>query len=77
MADIYRAFQFLNESLELNLTDEILTQSEMEMKRAWADERNHSIGDPDDWEFFAHLVPRSGDKTLYPPKLPSARLAKD
>lgn len=76
MADIYRAFQFLNESLELNLSDEHLAMAEAQMKKVWANERNHSLGDPDDWEFFSHLVPRSGDKTAYPAKLPSAPLAK-
>ncbi|MGI8838856.1 MAG: hypothetical protein ACR2H4_19780 [Pyrinomonadaceae bacterium] len=64
MAAVFGAYKFLNQSLGLKLSDPQISKVEREFKVAWAKRRDYGnrMVEPDDWEFFAHLVPRQKKK---------------
>ena len=67
MADIFKAYQFLNETLDLKLSTAKLVGAEREMKAMWMKKNGFNTktdtSKVDDWEFFAYLVPRKIKRT--------------
>ncbi len=60
MADIWNAYQHLNESLGLKLDKETLMRAEATFKEKFLAEKGfprEHIKDPSEWEFFAYVVP--------------------
>jgi hypothetical protein len=61
MADIFGAYKFLNDSLKLNLGQDKLAAVERAFKKSFMENNGYTkaqIGDVDNWEFFAHVVPQ-------------------
>jgi hypothetical protein len=62
MADVMKAYQFLNDSLKLGLTDEQLMFAEKALMQSWLAEHGYPRAeDPataEQWEFFSYLKPR-------------------
>lgn len=60
MADIWKAYEFLNESMKLNLDKATLMKAEAQFKEQFLKERGFPAAlteDPSQWEFFAYLAP--------------------
>lgn len=70
MADIWRAYKFINKSLGLRLSDEQLRGAEAAFKRHFMEDlgfHRAEIEKVDQWEFFGHLQPTKIDS--FPPKV--------
>ena len=75
MADVYRAFQFMNESLGLKIPLDKLAAMERQMKLQWGEEYGYrEVRDPNEWEFFSQLIPRNKNvEPKFPPSSLKAR----
>jgi hypothetical protein len=64
MADVFKAYQILNKSLNLNLSDEQMLRCEAMAKQALAKDYGFSLDekDADNFGLFVHFVPRRGLK---------------
>jgi hypothetical protein len=64
MADIYGAYQFLSDSLNLNLTPEEINSQEQIYKKKWLETNGYEVRDVDvdKWEFIGSVRPRGGKK---------------
>lgn len=60
MADVASAYRFLNDSLKLGLTQEVLehTEKELMLRHLEANAFPPGARDPGEWEFFLHVKPR-------------------
>lgn len=62
MADVLRAYRFLNDSLKLGLSDEQLMHTESALIKLWLSEHGYPGGEepaaPEKWEFFSYLKPK-------------------
>ena len=62
MADVWEAYKFLNEALDLNLDDEALMRAEGQFKLHFMQSRGFALQSDErqavqDWEFFSYLAP--------------------
>ena len=65
MADVWKAYEFLNNHLNLNLSEDDRGGVEMAFKKEWMKNRDYDAKaseNVNDWEFFTYLVPRSKKK---------------
>jgi hypothetical protein len=71
MADIFRAYKFMNDALGLKLSDTQIARAEARFKLHYLREEKYNAPEKnlEHWEFFAHLAPR---KDFSRPDLASA-----
>jgi len=64
MADVYRAYEFLNRELNLNLTPGQLSVVERGYKAEFAQRNGFRISprEIDNWEFFSYITPRTSKR---------------
>ncbi len=64
MADVYAAYKFLSDALQLNLTDDLISQTEQKFKAEFAKSKGFDIESDEisNWEFFSYLQPKSDRK---------------
>jgi hypothetical protein len=60
MADIFRAYKFMNDALGLKLSDIQIARAEARFKLHYMGEEKYAshAKNLENWEFFAHLAPR-------------------
>jgi hypothetical protein len=75
MADIYKAYQFLNQSLGLGLTETQMSRAEMMLKLQIAQERGFVLNRKDAGKFGLHVFfqPKAGVTVAAAAAKPSAK----